>query len=338
LILKAATRYFIAFAVTAVLLIVADSLAFEQGDRGGSERQSSETASQAEALFQNALRLSDTQESESARLQLQAAMRLWVQMRAPGKAAQAALQMGDRSKQSRKYADALKYYRLALDVKSLPGAVRANALNAIALIYAELYQRDLAMRYFNQAFDQARRINDLPAQTLALTGLADLYRQQGAMEKALACITQALRLSKSGQADTDPALLYLMGQVSQEQGAVEKAKGDFQEALAIYRKTCNTVGQVKVLCAISTLSRLASQKQAALEQAEQAVELAEKQAKRAVSQADLVNSRELQWPAWLSCARAERALGQEARAARAQLSHAGHCNSLEFTRDRKSVV
>jgi CHAT domain-containing protein len=314
LILKAATLYFTALIATAVLVLASDSLAFAQGDRAGSNGPAAETARHAEALFQEALLLADTEERESARLQLQEAMRVWVRMSEPGKAAAAALQMGDRYKQARKYQDALNYYRLALDIKSLPGAVRANALNAIALIYAELYLQDLAMRYFNQALDQARIISDLPAQTLALTGLADLYHQQGASEKALACITQALRLSQQGQADADPALLYLKGRASQEQGAVENAKGAYKEALAIYVKTGNVAGQVKILCAMSTLSLLTSQKPAALEQAEQAVELAEKQAKSAVSLADFVNARELQSRAWLSRARAERALNEKARA------------------------
>lgn len=326
MIIKATNMCFSAFILTAVLLIALDSLAFAQGDRSRSERQGPDTASQAEALFQNALLLSDNQDSKSARLQLQEAMRLWMQMREPGKAAMAALQMGDRHKQAREYQDALNDYRLALKVNSLPGAVKANALNAIALIYAELYLNDLAERYFNQALAPARIINDLPAQTLALTGLADLYRQQGALEKALECIKRALRLGKQGKPDADPALLYLKGQVSQEQGLVENAQGAFAEALAIYGNIGNVAGQVRVLCALSTLSLLVSQKEAALEQAERAVELAEEQAKRAVNHADFVNARELQWRAFLSRARAERAVGQKERALK---SYSRAINHLE---------
>jgi CHAT domain-containing protein len=328
MIVKAAITYLTAFAAIAFLLIASDSLAFEQVDRGGSKHQSPETASQAEALFLNAMLLADTEERESARLQLQAAMRIWVQLREPGKAAKAALQMGDIYKQARKYQDALNCYRQALDVKSPPGAVRANALNVIALIYAELHLHNLAVSYFDQALNQARSIDDLPAQTFALTGLADLYIQQRAMGKALACIRQALRLNKEGHADADPALLYLKGRVSQEQGAVKNAKDAFEETLAIYRKTRNTAGQVRVLCALSTLALLASQKQAAIEQAEQAVDLAEKQAKRAVSSADFVNARELQWRAWLSSARAERALGQKERALRSYRRAINHFEAM----------
>ena len=311
---KAATKYCSAFILIAVVLIAFDSSAFAQGNGSTTERQSQETASRAEALFQNALVLADNEDSKSARLQLQEAMHLWMQSGEPEKAAMAALQMGDRYKKGREYQDALNYYRLALNINPLPGAVKANALNAIALVYAELYLNGLAARYFNQALAKARIINDLPAQTVALTGLADLYRQMGTPEKALAYIKQALRLGKQGKTDADAALLYLKGQVSQEQGLVESAKGAFTQALGIYGDSGNVAGQVRVLCALSSLSLLASRSQAALEQAEQAVELGDKQAKRAVSHADFTNARELQWRAWLSRGRAERALGQKERA------------------------
>ena len=224
-------------------------------------------------------------------------MRLWAQIGKPEKAAQAALQVGDRYKQVRKYHDALYCYKQALGVKSLPGSVRLNALNAIALFYAQLYQSDLALRYFTESLKQARAINDIPAQVFALTRLANLYYQQGDKAQALARITKAQKLNEQRNADADPALLYLLGQIRQEEGSVENAKGAFEEALAIYRKQGNVEGQVRTLCSISTISLLSSQKQEALEQAIQAVELANKHYKRMVSAEDKTSARELRWRA-----------------------------------------
>ncbi|MEK6300533.1 MAG: CHAT domain-containing protein [Acidobacteriota bacterium] len=234
----------------------------------------------------------------------------------------AALQMGDHYKKARTYQDALTYYRLALSIRPLPGAVRTNALNSIALTYAGLYLHDLAVRYFNEALSQARVINDRPAQILALSGLADLYRRQGAdlyrrrdaLEKARSNITSALQLRKRDHADDDPSLLHLNGQISREQGLVENARSAFEKALTIYQNTGKVAGQVKVLCELSTLSLLVSQKQAALEQAEQAVKLAEMLVQSADGFGDKVSARELRWPAFVSRARAERALGQRERA------------------------
>jgi tetratricopeptide (TPR) repeat protein len=107
--------------VIAVLPIAADPLAFVQTARGGSDLPSPEAEGQAESFFQNALLLSGSEEFESARVQMQEAMRIWVRRREPGKAAKAALQMGNRYKQAGKYQAALNYYQLALDIKSAPG-------------------------------------------------------------------------------------------------------------------------------------------------------------------------------------------------------------------------
>lgn len=314
MILKAGQLYFTALMTIAILLIPYGLPAFGQSGKREGERQPSEMASQAESLFQDALRSSDAGDRQAARLQLQEAMRLWVARHEPEKAAKAALQMGDSSKQARIYQDALTYYGLALEIKSLPSTVMANALNATALIYAELYLHQMAERYFKRALEQARAGNDLAAQTLAWAGMCRLSLQQGALDKAQTYVMQALRVSKRDQAAADPGLLYLKGQVNKEQGAIDEAKGAFEEALSIYEREGNVAGKVSALCALSTLSLLASQKQAALEQASQAVELAEQQAKRAISLADYENARDLQWPAWLSRARAERALGEKARA------------------------
>jgi CHAT domain-containing protein len=311
---KAAAIYFTASIVLAALRL-APLLAVEAqsvGDRN--ERPLTQTASRAETLFRKALLLVDKQEDGQAGQQLQEAMQLWTSIGEAGKAGQAVLQIAERYKQAGKYQVALKYYHQALNVKALPTKSRANVLNAIALIYAELYLYKLAERSFNLALEQARIANDFAAQTLALTGLADLYLRQGQAERALACVTQAFRFSRQGQAEITPALLYLQGRICQEQGAREKAKNFYEETLTMYRQASDIAGQVRVLCVMSTLSLLTLQKQAALEQAEQAVKLAKKLEKGAASQADDINVSESLWRAWLSLARAESTLGQKAHA------------------------
>ena len=316
-----------ALIVTGVLLIASYSSAFEQRDRGRSESQSPESERQAEELFRQALLSCDTTDRKSTRLRLQEAMSIWARMREPGKAAKAALQIGDRYKQARRYQEALDYYEQALGVKPLSGSVRANALNAAALVYAELYLDDPAIRSFRKALDHAHLVNDLPAQKIALTGLANLYYRQAAREQALTCIGQAQRLNRQRDADADPALLYLTGRIRQEEGTMEKAKNAFEEALAVYRKTGDVSGQIKAICAISNLL-LSSQKQAALEKAEQAMQMAEAQKNRAVSHADKTSANELLWRAWLNRARAELALGQKERAAKSYFRAMGFIEML----------
>ena len=298
-----------AFFVTALLLFAVDSLAFNQSGNQSSE-SAKKSAKKAEELFQEALLLANTKDHESTRLRLQESMRLWAQVGKPEKAAQAALQVGDSYKQVRKYQNALYCYKQAVDVKSLPGPVRLIALNAVALLYTQLYQNDLALPYFNDALKQARAINDLSGQVLILTGLAKLYYQQNDKAQALDSINKAQKLNRQRNADVDPALLYLLGQVRQKEGAVGDAKVAFEEALAIYRKQGDVEGEIRILCSISTISLLASRNQEALELATQAVELANKHRRQVVSPEDKLNAVEVQWRSTASLARARRAVGQ----------------------------
>lgn len=328
---KIVSRSSTALVVTAILLITSAALAVHQGDRREAARPSPEAARRAEELFQEAWLLSGPNDRELARTRLQEAMHLWEQMREPGKAAKAALQLGDRDKQARQYQNALYYYQKALDVKSPAGSVRATALNAMARLCADLYQGELARRYYNEALIQARNLNDFTAQAFALSGLATLYHQQGANDQALNYIAQAQQLNRQKKADADPALLVLLGQVKQVLGLVKEAIAAFEDALAIYKQTGDTAGQVRVLCSMSTLSLLGSQKQAALEQAVLAVKLAEEQAKQAVSHAGRVSARELLWPAWLNRARAERAVGQKQSALNSYFQAIRHIEGVWWT-------
>ena len=306
----------VAFFVTALLLFASDSLAFKESGGAESVRQSSETAKKAEELLQNTLLQFSTNDLETTRLRLQEVMSLLAQIGKPEKTAQVALQIADRYRQIRRYDDALYFYRQALDVKSLAGSLRLDALNAVALLYAQLYRDDLALPYYTDALKQAHAINDLSAQVLALTRLAELYHQKGDKDQSMTFIKKAQKLNEQRNAGADPALIYLLGQIRQEEGLVENAKIAFEEALAIYRKQGNAAGQAKILCSLSTISLRFSQNQEALEQATQAAELADKHYKQMVSAEDKASARELQWRSLVSRARAERAVGQTDKASK----------------------
>lgn len=328
MLIKFAATSLNAFALSAVLLFASVSPAFAQGERRVSEHQSREAARLAEASFQHALISFDANDHEAVRLRLMEASRLWSQIGEPVKAAKAALQIGDRYKQARQYRYALKYYEDALNGESVAGPVKMNVYHSLGLLYAEIYQGDLALRNFNLALKLASAINDPSAQMLTLTSLADFYHRRGALEQARKSIAQARRLTRNGSAVVDPALLYLQGRISQEEGLFEKAKAAYEEALAFYRKTGDVAGQVRALCSLSNLALRSSQKQAALEHALQAVELADKQAKLSTNTADRARARELQWPASLSRARAALALGQKESARKAYVAAVSHMEAL----------
>jgi tetratricopeptide (TPR) repeat protein len=174
------------------------------------------------------------------------------------------MQMGDHCKQSRKYEDAVHYYQQALGVKLIPELVKTNALNALAQIYSELYHADLAMHYFEKAREQARLINDPAAETLALSGLANLYYERGEKARALSLIARAQLLNRHRSADVEAGLLCLFAQIRGEEGRVKDAQNAFEAALSIYVRESDFDGQVRVLCSMSSLSLAGLNKQAAI--------------------------------------------------------------------------
>lgn len=302
-----APRIFCPTLVMTVLLLMASySRAFVGSDQDV-EHQSPETASRAEALFQTALGLIGKPDGKPAHERMNEAVRIWLQLNDRERAGQALVEIGELCRQAKKYSDAMSYYRQALESGSLAPALRARVSNGNGLIYADLPVRDLAVHYFKMALEEGN--NDLSAQTIALTGLADLSLRNGGLEQAQQYIMRALRLREMNHVKADPALLYLKGRVSQERGLVDDAQRSFDEAAAIYRNTNDARGQARVLCALSTLSLFRSHPEVALEQAKAALALMDSEEKVAVSDGDHLSIFELRSHAWLRRARAERALG-----------------------------
>jgi CHAT domain-containing protein len=275
-------------------------------------RKSAQHEKQAEELLNSALVLIDTNDRALASRRLQEAMSLWIEAHETEKAARAALQLGDGYKYARDYLASLHCYKKALEVSRLSGSLKATLHNAIGQVYAQLYQLKLAKDYFTEAILLARRVNDLSAEALALSELADLHYRQGERDQALSRAARARRLNRRrGDPGAEAALLHLTGRINQEDGLVEQARTAYEEALTIYRQTGDLNGHAKVLCSMTSLSLLRLDTRAALDQSNEAVTLAKTQTQRAAGNADKLRARDLRWRAALSRARAERAAGQK---------------------------
>ena len=298
-----------------MLLAAFAAIASGQDSKEKKGAQVSEIAKQAEAYFQEAVVLSDAKDRELRRRRLMEAKRLWVQINEPEKAARACLQMGDCYKQNKEYQESLYYYNQALDVQPSFGLIKAMAFTSMAQIFADIFQDDLAFSYYDRAINQTRSDKEVSIQALAWAGLAELYHQRGERALAINCITQARQLNRQQQNESAEAeLLHLTGLINQEEGAVGQAKENFEEAIAIYRRLGDEEGHIKVLCSLSHLYLVSSQKQAALEAGEMAENLAEKRAAQVSINADIIRVRDLRWRASLSRARAQRAVGQKEQA------------------------
>ena len=320
-------------AFAALLLLISltpDLFAFKQA---GSPRTriESDAGKRAEELFQQALILSDANKQDAARASLREAMRLWERNREPEKAAKAALQVGDLCKLAKLYPDALYYYNLALAEKSISHGIMAYGFKGMALVYVALYQRELASHCFAKALEHAKLANDVASMTQSLIGLAQLHYEQGETSRALKLISEAEKLNKGKGAEPDLELLCLVGHIRQKEGLLSKAKACFEEALAGYTRAHDIGGQVRALCAISTILLLTSEKEAALDQAKKAVALADGEAKRGGRHGDNLIARESRWRAWLSCARAEKALDHKQLANSAYVRTIGQMTALWWT-------
>lgn len=271
------------------------------------------TESQAEAVLPKVLWTeARTPHGDFVRPHAQQVIRALIEAGQPEKAARAAVQLADCCRFARNYLDAIAFYQQALELKSLPDTVTGEVMNAIAQTYTELNALDLAEHYFGEALKQTG--DDLQTHTTALTGLADLCRRQAALDKAVEHIAKAVQLRDRHHAAADPALLYVRGLVSQERRQTDNARAFLEEALAIFTTNGDSLNAVRTLCALSNLSLGASQTQAALEQARQALELADKAMSRAreiMVMGNWNDGFEMQWQATLAYARAERALGHK---------------------------
>jgi CHAT domain-containing protein len=274
--------------------------------------QSSETTRRAEELFQEALSLADTKDRERAQDRLRNAMALWLQMSEPHKAALAAIQIGQVYKEARKYQYSLECYEQALDVHPLDSQTQVVVLNSIASVYIDVYQRDLAFSYYAQAIKLAKAIKDNRGESTGLAGFADLYYRDGDTRQSLSCIAQARRLAAGSLSKRDEAhLAWLAGQIHTDKQSLDRAQEAFDEARALYEDAGDEEGQVQVISSVSNLHLVGGRLQAAVQEANLAVDWAERLNTRASTNTEALKAREVRWRAWLSHARAHRAVGDK---------------------------
>ena len=292
-------------------MIPAGCLTFAQAGKSVIDDPLPATESQAEAALPKLLwEEAHTIHGDTIRPQARQVIRVLIEAGQPEKAGRAAVQLADCCRLARNYFDAVGFYRQALEIKSLSSTTTANILNGIAQTYAELSAFDLAERCFRQALEQTH--DQLETQSTALIGLADIYQQEGALNKASESIAKAVQLRSLHGAGPDPALLSVQGFVGQARRQIENARAFLEKALALYTTNGDVLNMARTLCALSNLSLGASQTQTALEQARQASELADKVlSRRPPVMRDGMDGFGMKWQALLAQARAERAQGHK---------------------------
>lgn len=297
-----------ALVMVAMWLMAAGQVGVAQDAKDGLATDEIERA--AEQFFQEAITESQIGDPKSGLRRFDEAARLWMQVRQPEKAARAAVQLGDSFKLGKSYYEALSCFRKALVLKE-SASIKAIALNSIGKVYAELFLRPLATRYFEKAIKEARIARDLSTQAAALIGLARVHYELGEMNQALSGVLRARTLIPwKGDDEVRADSLHLSGQIEREKGLAKQARMDFDRALSVYLRIRDIDGEIRVLCSQSNLDLTLMQNEAALAGAEHALKLADKRAKGARTNAEKLKARESRGRAWLGIARADRALGR----------------------------
>src|SRR5918912_2298576 len=151
-----ATNRIAILVVSAILLSLPFSLSFGQDHQRQAEARRADFRQQAEALVQEAIMRSAIGDQRRAGEQLSEAIRLYITLQEPDQAARSALLVGDSYLRINRFLESLDCYHRALAVKPLSAQVRSITFNSIARLYAEIYELELAKRYYRKAADDAR--------------------------------------------------------------------------------------------------------------------------------------------------------------------------------------
>lgn len=320
-------------------VVVGSEAALFRQDHPPTDSQPSDQ--KAQDLFQQAL-LHNSVSHEKCRLLIAEAVQIWTQLHQSGKAARALIQLGQSYMRENEYLISLQFYKQALDVKSIPTALRdeiaAEGYLSIARVYEELYSDDLAVEYFKRAIESAGRIRDRSTEALAQMGLADLSLMKGDYQIALTFVARARLLRQQEGDDVGEAeLLQLSGRILAEEGRQQQARECFYRALTLYEKAHDVPGQIKSLCSLSNLVLQTSQIKEALRLANEAVELGSRflnatrtetaRENHATSYTDNTRARDMLWRALRARAGAERANGDPTAAATSYVAARNHAEA-----------
>jgi CHAT domain-containing protein len=289
-----------AILLNASLLAAPSQHALSQKTVEPGANKASDHESEAEALYQQAMRLLEIGRYGQAHAHLFEAVRLWRQSHQSERAIRALLHLAEDDRKAYRWQAALQCYRQVLQFPALPDQVKTSTLNSVAQLYTQLHQYHLAAEYHQQALRLARRIEDQPNETGALIGLATVGAEQGLVGQARSYLEQAQQLAEQARDEKAVApMLALVGRMYHAQGQTAPAREATQRALRHQRQTLDREGEIQSLCLLSELDLTSNQPQTALEQATQAVTLANQ-----------LKVSELQWRAHLALARSQRALDQ----------------------------
>ena len=136
---------------------------------------------------------------------------------------------------------------LAMKIKIFNGSDHyrvANSLNQLGVVYAELNETELALKYCHKALEIRNKVygTDHPLVSFSLVNLGNINVRDGQLEKAEQCYNKALAIREKvyGKYDYRVAeCLYVLGNVYERLGKVTIATEYHERSLEIRQKVFN---------------------------------------------------------------------------------------------------
>jgi tetratricopeptide (TPR) repeat protein len=154
------------------------------------------------------------------------------------------------------YGQALRFYEDALQIahQHADTSREANALNAIALIFARTGNSQRALERNEQALQLYRKMHHRKGECNALTAIGNLHHQLGRPRAALACYEQAYPISlEIGDRREQASVLTNQGNVERKLGLYESALQHYQSAYQIRQELNDRRNQAGLLSNLGTV-------------------------------------------------------------------------------------
>ncbi|MBD2363427.1 tetratricopeptide repeat protein [Anabaena minutissima FACHB-250] len=151
---------------------------------------------------------------------------------------------------------------------------QANTLIGIGRIYADLGEKQEALKYYNRALPLYRAVGDMGGEATTLTGIGSVYDSLGEKQEALKYYNQALPLSRAvGDRRGEATTLTNLGLVYDSLGEKQEALKYYNQALPLFRAVEDRRGEATTLNNLGGVYDSLGEKQEALKYYNQALPL-----------------------------------------------------------------
>jgi len=149
-----------------------------------------------------------------------------------------------------------------------------STLNNLALIYVELNQYEIALKYYNQALQVCRITQNRDTEAIILSNIGEVYKFIGQSQQALTYYEQSLLIAREVKNRQSEAItLSNIGSVYQGTGQYQQALLYFQQALQIAREVNATRNEAITLLNMGNVYGELGQPERALEVLNQALNI-----------------------------------------------------------------